>query len=131
MIIAAAFINSFTVGLAAAIAVAFHELPQEMGDYGILVYAGVHRRRALIYNFIAALSVVFGGVFGSFFIGSIENLAGYMIAFSAGAFLFLSASELIPEMWEDHDVKKTIIQMGILFLGMILMFSLGLVFHHE
>jgi zinc and cadmium transporter len=131
MIIAAAFINSFTVGLSAAIAVAFHELPQEMGDYGILVYAGVDRRRALIYNFAAALSVVFGGLFGSFFIGSVENLAGYMIAFSAGAFIFLSASELIPEIWEDRNTKMTLIKMGILFLGMILIYALGLVFHHE
>jgi len=130
MIIAAAFINSFTVGLAAAIAVAFHELPQEMGDYGILVYAGVDRKRALLYNFGAALSVVFGGIFGSFFIGAVENLAGNMIAFSAGAFLFLSASELIPEMWEDKNRKTALIQMVILFLGMLTIYALGLFFHH-
>jgi zinc and cadmium transporter len=131
MIIAAAFINSFTVGLAAAIAVAFHELPQEMGDYGILIYAGVKKRRALSYNFLAALAVVFGGFFGYFFIGAIENLAGYMIAFSAGAFLFLSASELIPEMWEDKNRPKAVLQIIVLIIGMLTIYALGIIFPHE
>ena len=110
MIIAASFINSFTVGLAASIAVAFHELPQEMGDYGILIYAGFERRRAFLYNFAAAFSVVIGGIFGVFFIGLVEELSGWMVAFSAGAFLFLSASRnsevssrvmsaLLPLVW--------------------------------
>jgi zinc and cadmium transporter len=131
MIIAASFANSFTVGLASSIAVAFHELPQEMGDYGILVYAGIERRKAIIYNFAAALSVVVGGIFGSFFITVIEELSGWMIAFSAGAFIFLSASELIPEMHEENDRKKAVIQLFILILGMASIYALGLVFHHE
>jgi zinc and cadmium transporter len=98
MIIAASFINGVTVGIASSIAVAFHELPQEMGDYGILLYAGIERRKALIYNFLAALSIVAGGLFGSLFISVADELSSWMIAFSAGAFLFLSASELIPEI---------------------------------
>lgn len=131
MIIAAGFANSFSVGLASAIAVAFHELPQEMGDFGILVYAGIERRKAVIYNFAAALSVVVGGVFGSFFITVVEELSGWMIAFSAGAFIFLSASELIPEMHEENDRGKAVIQLFVLLLGMASIYALGLVFHHE
>ena len=126
MIIAAAFLNSFTVGLAAAIAVAFHELPQEIGDYGILVYAGLERRRALIYNFAVALSIVLGGVFGSFFMASVEYLSGWMMAFSAGAFIFLSASELIPELHDEESWVRSVIQMVILVLGMLTIYALGL-----
>ena len=131
MIIAAGFINGFVVGLTTAIAVLFHELPQEMGDYGILVYAGIERRRALILNFLAAVSVVVGGVFGSLFIASVEELSGWMVAFSAGAFLFLSASELIPEMLEEDNRGRSVIQLAILVLGMLTIYSLGLVFPHE
>ena len=131
MIIAAGFINGFTVGLTTAIAVLFHELPQEMGDYGILVYAGIERKRALVLNFLAAISVVVGGVFGSLFIASVEELGGWMVAFSAGAFLFLSASELIPKMLEEDDKGRAVIQLAILVLGMLTIYSLGIVFPHE
>ena len=131
MIIAAGFINGFVVGLTTAIAVLFHELPQEMGDYGILVYAGIERRRALMLNFLAGVSVVVGGVFGSLFIASVEELSGWMVAFSAGAFLFLSASELIPEMLKEDDRGRAVIQLAILVLGMLTIYSLGFVFPHE
>ncbi len=131
MIIAASFVNSVTVGVATTIAVIFHELPQEMGDYGILVYAGVERRRALMLNFAAATSVILGGVFGSLFLEAMENLEGYMVAFSAGAFLFLSASELIPEMHEEHDRGKALLQLVVLILGMATIYYLGIFFGHE
>jgi zinc and cadmium transporter len=130
MIIAAGFINSFGTGIATAIAVAFHELPQEMGDYGILVYAGIERKRALILNIAAALSIVVGGIFGSIFLGLAESLGGWMVAFSAGAFIFLSASELIPEMHKEKDRSKNLIQVVILLLGMLTIYGLGLVFSH-
>jgi len=128
MIIAASFLNGITVGVATSIAVAFHELPQEMGDYGILVYAGMERRQALMYNFAAALSIVLGGLFGSFFISMIEGLSGWMVAFSAGAFLFLSASELIPEIHDDNDWKKSLVHILFLLLGMCTIYILGFVF---
>ena len=131
MIIAAGFINGTTVGVATSIAVAFHELPQEMGDYGILVYAGLDQKKALWYNFAAALSIVIGGVFGSFFISKVEELSGWMVAFSAGAFLFLSASELIPEIHDDNDWKRSLIHVIILVLGMFTIYSLGFIFPHE
>jgi zinc and cadmium transporter len=130
MIIAAGFINSFGTGIATAIAVAFHELPQEMGDYGILVYAGFEKKRALILNIAAALSIVVGGIFGSFFLALTESLGGWMVAFSAGAFIFLSASELIPEMHEEKNRSKNFIQIVILLLGMLTIYGLGFVFPH-
>jgi zinc and cadmium transporter len=131
MIIASAFVNGFGVGVATSIAVALHELPQEMGDYGILVYSGMERRKALILNFIAALSIVVGGVFGSFFLGLVESLSGWMVAFSAGAFIFLSAGELIPEMHEEKDRWKNLLQIIVLLIGMLTIFSLGIILPHE
>jgi zinc and cadmium transporter len=131
MIIAAGFVNGVGIGITTSIAVAFHELPQEMGDYGILVYAGIQKKRALILNYAAAFSIVLGGLFGSFFLGMIEALSGWMIAFSAGAFIFLSASELIPEMHEEQNRWKNLMQIFVLILGVLTIYSLGIIFPHE
>lgn len=128
MIIASGFISGTSIGTATAIAVAFHELPQEMGDYGILVFAGIERRRALLLNLSAASSVIIGGLVGSVFINMNDSIGGYMVAFSAGAFIFLSASELIPEMHEKNDRGRAVVQLVILVLGMLTIYALGIVF---
>jgi len=131
MIIAASFNLDFSVGLATTIAVIFHELPQEMGDYGVLIYAGFNKARALILNFAAALSVVAGGIFAIFFLEAVETLSGTLIAFSAGAFIYLSASELIPELQKEDDFWKSLAQFGIFLLGLAVIWYLGIIFHHE
>jgi zinc and cadmium transporter len=128
MIIAASFIAGFSIGIATTIAVIFHELPQEMGDYGILVYAGLKQKKALLINSISALTVVFGGVFTIIFIRVVETLSGFLIAFSAGSFIYLAASELIPELHEEESFKKSAIQLLIFILGMTLIWILGVVF---
>jgi zinc and cadmium transporter len=131
MVIAASFTVGFQVGLAATIAVIFHELPQEMGDYGILMYAGFERVRALLLNFGVALCVVLGGVFATFFLETVEAMSGVLISFSAGAFLYLAASELVPELQHERDFRRSLIQFVVFILGMALIYSLGLVFPHE
>ena len=128
MVIAASFLLGFSVGLATTFAVIFHEFPQEMGDYGILVYAGFKRKKALLLNFIVSLSVVWGGIFASFFIENIGILSGLLIAISAGGFIYLSASELIPELNKENNFRKSAIQFIIFILGIILIWSLGIIF---
>jgi zinc and cadmium transporter len=131
MIIAVSFTLDFSVGLATTIAVIFHELPQEIGDYGILIYAGFNKVRALLLNFAAALAVVAGGIFAIFFLEMVETLSGTLIAFSAGAFLYLSASELIPELKEEENFWKSLAQFFIFLLGLAVIWYLGVIFHHE
>ena len=131
MIIAASFTAGFHVGAATTIAVIFHELPQEMGDYGILVYAGFEKTRAMMLNFLAALSVVAGGAFASFFLDAVETLSGSLIAFSAGAFIYLAASELIPELKEERDFWRALVQFVVFILGLAMIWYLGVIFHHE
>ncbi len=131
MIIAASFTVGFPVGLAATIAVIFHELPQEMGDYGILIYAGFERMRALILNFLAALSVVLGGVLAIFYLEIVEALSGLLVAFSAGAFIYLAASELVPELQEEDNFWRSLVQFMVFLIGMASIWYLGFVFHHE
>jgi zinc and cadmium transporter len=129
MIIATSFLIEFEVGLAATIAVIFHELPQELGDYGILIYSGFKRNQALIINFMAALTVVLGGVFAIIFIEAVEALSGLLLAFSAGGFIYLAASELIPELQEEKRLSLSLIQFTIFILGIMMIWSLGLFFH--
>jgi len=128
MVIAAGFLIGFSVGLATTVAVIFHELPQEMGDYGILVYAGFKQRRALFLNFVVALTVILGGISAVFFIETIEALSGLLIAFSAGGFIYLAASELIPELHEEKSFKKSVVQFVMFILGISLIWSLGIIF---
>jgi zinc and cadmium transporter len=129
MIIAASFTVGIHIGIATTIAVIFHELPQEMGDYGILIYAGFDKTRALILNFAAALSVVLGGLFAVFFLEVVDALSGFLISFSAGAFLYLAASELIPELKEEKDFQRSLIQFAVFILGLTVIWYLGIIFH--
>jgi len=127
-VIAASFLASPAVGLAATIAVIFHELPQEMGDYGILIYGGFKRRRALVLNFAVALTVVLGGGTALFLIGSVEALSGVLIALAAGGFIYLGASELVPELHEEKTLVRSVVQFVAFLLGMALIWSLGIIF---
>lgn len=128
MVIAASFLIGLSVGLATTIAVIFHELPQEMGDYGILVYAGFKRGRALLLNFIVALAVIIGGISAVFFIEMVEAASGLLIALSAGGFIYLAASELIPELHEEKDFRKSLLQFAMFILGIAAIWSLGIIF---
>ncbi len=127
-VIAASFLIGFSVGLATTIAVIFHEFPQEMGDYGILVYAGFKRSRALLLNFVVATTVVLGGIVAVFLIEMIQALSGLLIALLAGGFIYLAASELIPELHEEKSFKKSVVQFFLFILGISLIWSLGIIF---
>jgi zinc and cadmium transporter len=80
---------------------------------------------------VVALSVVGGGIFATFFLETVEALSGLLISFSAGAFLYLAASELVPELQHERDFRRSLIQFVVFILGMALIYSLGLIFPHE
>jgi len=128
LVIAVSFMANHAVGVATTIAVIFHELPQEMGDYGILIYGGFSRRKALALNFGAALTVMLGGVTALFIIASVEAVSGFLIAFAAGGFIYLGASELIPELHEEKTLRRSVVQFVAFLLGMALIWSLGIIF---
>ncbi|UCE15929.1 MAG: ZIP family metal transporter [Candidatus Bathyarchaeota archaeon] len=125
MIIAASFLITFPVGLATTVAVIFHELPQEIGDFGVLVYGGFTRYKALLFNLLSALTAVVGVFISNYFSTSIQNFIGFVIAFAAGGFIYLSASELIPEIQKEKSVGKSMIQFVLFILGIVLIWSLG------
>ena len=128
MIIAASFFIAIPVGLATTVAVIFHELPQEIGDFGVLVYGGFTRYKALLFNFLSALTAVVGVLISDYFSMHIENFVGFLMALAAGGFIYLAASELIPEIQKEKNIGKSMIQFVLFILGIVLIWSFGVIF---
>ncbi len=126
MVIAASFLIAIPVGLATTVAVIFHELPQEIGDFGVLVYGGFTRYRALFVNFLSALAAVVGVFFSNYFSSYVDNFVGLLVAFGAGGFIYLAASELIPEIQKEENIEKSIVQFVLFVFGIVLIWSLDL-----
>ncbi|MEM2924104.1 MAG: ZIP family metal transporter [Methanocellales archaeon] len=120
MIIAASYIASIPIGITATLAIIFHEIPQEIGDYGILIYGGFSKRKALLYNFIISLAAFLGATFVMFFpvaFFSIGDIIPFLLSFGAGGFIYIASADLIPELHKVIDKKKSSIQIISLFLG--------------
>lgn len=128
MIITASFLVNTNVGLSTTVAVLFHEIPQEIGDFGVLVYGGFTRNRALLFNFLSALTAIVGVIISNHFSLHVENFVGYLMALSAGGFIYISGSELIPEIQKEKNIGKSMIQFILFILGIVLTWSLGLLF---
>jgi len=109
-IIAGAYLTNTSLGIATTAAVALHEIPQEMGDLGVLVHAGLTPRRALAYNFASALTAVAGALIALLLEDAIGGVARPMLALSAGAFIYIAGSDLIPEMHRATDIRVSILQ---------------------
>jgi len=126
IIIATSYIVSIPLGIATTIAVLLHEIPQEVGDFGVLIYAGYSKGKALFMNFLISLTAILGGIIGLILSKNIESFASVMIAFTAGGFIYIATADLIPEMKKDIGIKKTTIQLIGLILGIGIMLAMTL-----
>ncbi len=124
MVIGAGFATSLPVGLASALAVAFHELPQEIGDFSILIYGGFRKAMALAMNFLTALAAILGTMI-VFSISPSPQFIGSLVGFAGGGFIYISAAELLPELKAEGDRAKSILQYAIFALAMLLVWGLG------
>jgi zinc and cadmium transporter len=124
LIIGASYLASIPVGIATTIAVILHELPQEIGDFGVLLYGGFSKMKALLFNFITALAAVFGAVISLLVSLYIENITTFLIPFAAGTFIYIAGSDLIPEIHKEVEVKKSLMQFIAITLGVIVMLAL-------
>lgn len=126
VIIATSYVVSIPLGIATTVAVLLHEIPQEIGDFGVLVYAGYSKKKALLMNFIISLTALLGGIVGLLLSKSITSFSGIMIAFTAGGFIYIATADLIPEMKKETNFKKTSIQLIGLLLGIGIMLLMTL-----
>jgi zinc and cadmium transporter len=126
LVIGASYLASIPVGIATTLAVVFHEIPQEMGDMGVLIHGGFARKRALLLNFVTALTAVAGSVI-ALLLGTSEGSLQFLLPFAAGGFIYIAAADLIPEIHKECDTKKSLAHMVTIVLGMAVMFLLLLI----
>ena len=131
MIIAAGFLVSFPLGIITTLAVVFHEIPQEIGDFGLLIYGGLSRTKALLCNFASALTAILGALAVYFFAPSVQGLTSVLVPIAAGGFIYIATTDLLPELLHtERDLKKTSLQLALFFFGIFLIWILGKTFTH-
>ncbi|MEY2641263.1 MAG: hypothetical protein RL150_656 [Candidatus Parcubacteria bacterium] len=124
IIIGLSYLVSTEVGIATTVAVLLHEIPQEIGDFGVLVHAGYSKYRALFWNFISALTA-FAGLGAVALLGTLaESAISWMLPIAAGGFLYIAVADLIPELYKSNRRGVTILQGFIVALGVLIMASL-------
>lgn len=124
MIIAGSFLVSIPLGIATTIAVLLHEVPQEIGDFAVLIYGGFTRKKAVMYNLLAALFAVIGAVIMLFLESLISHLPVFLVPFTAGGFIYIAGTDLIPEMHKEVRPLASIAQMIALIMGICIMLLL-------
>lgn len=129
VLIAAAFLTDVRLGTATAVAIIAHEIPQEVGDYIVLLNAGLSRARALAYNALSGLAAVAGGVLGYFVVGPWEALFPYMLVVASSSFIYVSVADLIPQLQRPLPVKETVQQLLWLAVGLGLVILAGRFLH--
>ena len=126
VLIAAAFMADFQLGIFTAIAIIAHEIPQEIGDFIVLLNAGFSRTRALMYNLICGLSAVVGGLLAYFFLEKVNAAMPYLLVIASSSFIYIAVSDLIPQMhrrphWAESLRQTALIALGV---GLVVMLSL-------
>jgi zinc and cadmium transporter len=122
LIIGASYLTSLQVGIATTVAVILHEIPQEMGDFGVLIHGGFKIRKALFLNFVTALTAVIGTII-SLIIGSFaSSLTNFLLPFAIGSFIYIAGSDLIPELHKETKPIKSLIQLVMLLIGIAIMY---------
>jgi zinc and cadmium transporter len=112
VIIAAAFLADTRLGVVTAMAVIAHEIPQEVGDYVVLLNAGFSRAKALLFNALSGLAAVVGGVLGYFIVGPWESLFPYLLVVAASSFIYVAVADLLPQLQRRLPVRETLAQIG-------------------
>lgn len=113
ILIAAAFLADFHLGVVTALAVIAHEIPQELGDFAILLHSGFSRGRALGYNVLSSLATVVGGVLAYGFLGGMQDAVPYVLAIAASSFIYIAVADLIPGLHQRVEMRSTV-QQGLL-----------------
>ena len=129
LIIAASFIVNIPLGIMTTFAIALHEIPQEIGDFGVLIYGGFKKKRALFFNFLTALTAVIGGIIGYYLSTHTEAFTIFLLPFAAGGFIYIAASDLIPEIKKEGVLKKSLINFGIFILGILITYTVRFIAH--
>ena len=124
LIIGGSYIVSLPLGIATTLAVVFHEIPQEIGDFGVLIYGGFKKPKALLFNFLSAVTAILGALLSLGLGFYIEGFTVFLIPFAAGGFIYIAGSDLIPELQKEAKPSKSALQLTAFILGILCLLSL-------
>lgn len=128
MIIAASFATDIFLGVATTVAVAAHEIAQEIGDFGILLYGGFSKFKALMFNLLSALVAIAGAIVAYFSFGAVHWLKDFLIPFTAGGFIYIALADMVPELHKKAEGRKVAWHLLMVFTGILLMWWLKVLF---
>lgn len=129
VLIAAAFLTDVQLGIVTSLAVAAHEIPQEVGDFAILLHSGFDRGKALLYNVLASLGTVIGGVLAYFSLGNLHQVLPYFLTLAASSFIYIAVADLIPSLHQKTDSKASLQQIGFILAGVVLIVTMQTIAH--
>ncbi|MDP2930182.1 MAG: ZIP family metal transporter [bacterium] len=127
MIIAASFLASIPLGLATTIAVVFHEIPNEIGEFGVLIHSGFSAKKALLFNFLSGLTAILGAVIVLIIGSRISDFSLFLLPITAGGFLYIAGSDLLPELHHEVKLSTSLWQMVLIILGIGIMAGLAII----
>ena len=130
VLIAAAFLTDVQLGIVTSLAVAAHEIPQEVGDFAILLQSGYGKGKALFYNVLASLTTVIGGVLAYFSLADLHASLPYFLALAASSFIYIAVADLIPSLHKKTDMKASLGQIALITAGVLLICTLHDIAHH-
>ena len=130
VLIAAAFLTDVQLGIVTSLAVAAHEIPQEVGDFAILLDSGYSKGKALFYNILASLTTVLGGVLAYFSLEDLHDSLPYFLALTASSFIYIAVADLIPSLHTKTDMKTSLQQIALIAAGVFLICSLHGIVHN-
>ena len=128
VIIATSFIVDFSLGVVSTLAILLHELPQEIGDFFILIYGGLSTKKALFYNFLSALTSFLGVLIAFFLYSKTNAFISFLIPFAAGGFIYIAAADLIPEIHREMDLRKAFFQLVLFLVGIFMIKKITMMF---
>ncbi len=129
IIIAGAFLADTQLGVVTALAVIAHEIPQEVGDYIVLLNAGFSRAKALLYNALSGLAAVAGGVLGYFVVGPWEELFPYLLVVASSSFVYVAVGDLLPQLQRRLPIGETLAQVAWIAAGLLVVAGATTVLH--
>lgn len=122
VLIAAAFMTDIDLGIVTALAVAAHEIPQEIGDFAILLHNGYTRKRALLFNVLASLATVVGALIAYYSLQSMQHALPYILTIAASSFIYIAVADLIPGLHKKTELSETIQQITLIVLGVVVIY---------
>ena len=123
-IIAVSYLAGIEIGIATTLTVILHEIPQEIGDFGVLLHSGYTKKRALFLNFISAFLAVLGAILTLIIHETAKEIITWIIPIAAGGFIYIAGSDLVPELHKTKSIRHSIAQFGAIILGIALMITL-------